>query len=166
MDNINSNKNQNDKSADTKPKQKPLFTQEQIAEQIRNFIYAYQHGLVKLKPIEKRVPYDNPAMELIYLGSLKTDARDKGESTETRLRKGIINQISICAGTTQATDEERYEKMLEFFDVISALRTFDRLIGESASYDVSQKLDLIDKRLIETENKISGILSRFDLFGH
>lgn len=85
----------------SEPKQKPLFTQEQIVEQVRNFIYAYQHGLVKLNPKERRIPYENPAMELIYLSHIDTETKTKSESSEITLRRRIIDLISIVLGQQQ-----------------------------------------------------------------
>lgn len=56
--------------------------------------------------------------------------------------------------------------MLEFFDTIITLRSFDRLSGESESLAISKQLTTIEERLTDAEKKISGILNRLDLFGH
>lgn len=143
-------------------KQKPLFTQGQIAEQVQDFIYSYRRGHIKLlrkkeqETIYERVPLTTPQGIAKYYDITKEqyDIRSEYRNTKAKLR----NLIQICEGTINATDEERYQKMLELFGLMLTLQTDDRLEGQAIGYDLKRRVD-------EIENKITGIISRLEPFG-
>src|SRR6185437_16719208 len=141
------------------PKQRPLFTQQQIAQQVRDFIYAYRNGRIKIILKETGIKYEytplgNPSDAILQ--SYKNKVKDyNNKNTHTSVKSELRDLIRICEGTKTATDEERYAKMLELFDRILTLQADEMLEGKIQSYDFKE-------RFAELEKKVSGVIARLD----
>lgn len=143
-------------------KQKPLFTQAEIAQQVRDFIHAYRIGRIKLKPKKndsEQEPLTSGRLSDVLLNNYKHEEKRVNSKYEyVRTKNELHDLISICEGSKTATDEERYKKMLELFNRILTLQSDERLEGTIESYDLKQRVE-------ELETKVSGLVSRMDVFG-
>lgn len=141
-------------------KQKPLFTQVQIAEQVRDFIFAYRNGRIKLIPRkEEEDKYERIILNPTIGSSYKLKEKEFNSKVEhIKTKSELQNLIRVCEGTKSATDEERYQKLLELFDRILILQTDKRLEGKIESYDLKRRIN-------ELETKVSGLVGRMDVFG-
>lgn len=129
-----------------------IFSQEEIEGIVREFISAYIRG----------------DLEIIFMSAEEIMQREKisgrrlhfdtAISQEIEYKKPILDEIEICAGTKQATSEQRYQAINELFGIILHFRSSSRLKGKFMTFDVEKRVSKLENDLDETNKLLAELL--------
>lgn len=144
--------NRNDTKDVTKESKSSIFSQEEIEIIVKEFISAYISGDIEINFMS--------AEEIIKRAKVSGKRLDfeSAVSQEMDFKTPIVDEIAICAGSKEATSEQRHEAINHLFSVILFLRSSQRLKGKFLTFDVEKRLSKVEHDLDETNKLVAELL--------
>ena len=127
-----------------------LFSKQEIREFVRDFVASWIRGDIVIRfptatDLAKKTPF-SVAFPV-----------DPSVSAELKIKEHYIDLLSVCAGTKQASAEEREKAVTEVFRMLLMFRSANRIEGKLISNDWEKRLADVEKTLNSTGKLIEQI---------
>lgn len=129
-----------------------IFSEDEIKNIVKAFISAYLRGDIKIDFKNAKELMDEAQMS-----HQKLSFQDALQQ-EIAIKKPVLEQIAICAGTRKATPEERMKAVSNLFYLIVGIRSSDRLIGNFMLFNPEKRLDKLEEDLSETNRLVQEMI--------
>jgi hypothetical protein len=127
-----------------------LFSKQEIREFVREFVASWIRGDIVIRfptatDLAKKTPF-SVAFPV-----------DPSVSAELKIKEHYIDLLSVCAGTKQASAEEREKAVTEVFRMLLMFRSANRIEGKIISSDWEKRLSDVEKTLNATGKLVEQI---------
>ena len=127
-----------------------LFSKQEVREFVRDFVASWIRGDIVIRfptatDLAKKTPF-SVAFPV-----------DPSVSAELKIKEHYIDLLSVCAGTKQASAEEREKAVTEVFRMLLMFRSANRIEGKIISRDWEKRLTEVEKTVNSTGKLIEQI---------
>ena len=127
-----------------------LFSKQEIRDFVRDFVGSWIRGDIAIRfptatDLAKKTPF-SVAFPV-----------DPSVSAELKIKEHYIDLLSVCAGTKQASAEEREKAVTEVFRMLLMFRSANRIEGKIISSDWEKRLSDVEKTLNSTGKLVEQI---------
>jgi hypothetical protein len=127
-----------------------LFSKQEIREFVREFAASWIRGDIVIRfPTAAELAKKTPL-------SIAFPA-DPSVSAELKIKQHYIDLLSVCAGTKQASAEEREEAVTEVFKMLLMFRSANRIEGRIMSNDLDRRIKELEKTMNSTSKLVEQI---------
>ena len=125
-----------------------LFSKQEIRDFVREFAASWIRGDIIVRfPTAAELAKKTP-LSIAFPVDPSVDA-------ELKIKEHYIDVLSVCAGTKQASVEEREKAVTEAFKLLLMFRSANRIEGRIMSND-------LDRRMVELEKKMNNTAKLVD----
>jgi hypothetical protein len=127
-----------------------LFSKQEIREFVREFVASWIRGDIIIRfptaaELAKKTPWS-----IAFPVDPSVDA-------ELKIKEHYIDLLSVCAGTKQASAEERERAVTEVFKMLLMFRSANRVEGRIMSNDLDRRMKELEKTLNSTSKLVEQI---------
>ena len=127
-----------------------LFSKQEIREFVREFVASWIRGDIVIRfPTASELARKTPFSVAFPV--------DPSVNAELKIKEHYIDLLSICAGTKQASAEEREKAVTEVFRMLLMFRSANRIEGKLISNDWEKRLADVEKTVTSTGKLVEQI---------
>ena len=127
-----------------------LFSKQEIREFVREFVASWIRGDIVIRfPTATELAKKTP-LSIAF-------PTDPSVNAELKIKEHYIDLLSVCAGTKQASAEEREKAVTEVFKMLLMFRSANRIEGKIISNDWEKRLSDVEKTLNSTGKLVEQI---------
>lgn len=128
-----------------------LFSKNEIRTIVKNFIHAYINNHVQINfpdADEVKRNFSHQKMSGKIALDFAVEQREK-----------FSHVVMVCCGVKESTEEERKKALTDVFDIILLARTNGRLRGSIEDYELKEKIDDLEEKLLATNNVVKQLVT-------
>ena len=133
-----------------------LFSKQEIREFVREFVASWIRGDIIIRfPTASELAKKTPFSIAFPV--------DPSVNAELKIKEHYVDLLSVCAGTKQASAEEREKSMTEVFRMLLMFRSANRIEGKIMTGDLDRRMRELERALNATDKlveQITGFLFR------
>ena len=133
-----------------------LFSKQEIREFVREFVASWIRGDIIIRfPTASELAKKTPFSIAFPV--------DPSVNAELKIKEHYVDLLSVCAGTKQASAEEREKAMTEVFRMLLMFRSANRIEGKIMTGDLDRRMRELERALNATDKlveQITGFLFR------
>ena len=133
-----------------------LFSKQEIREFVREFVASWIRGDIIIRfPTASELAKKTPLSIAFPV--------DPSVNAELKIKEHYVDLLSVCAGTKQASAEEREKAMTEVFRMLLMFRSANRIEGRIMTGDLDRRMRELERALNATDKlveQITGFLFR------
>ena len=133
-----------------------LFSKQEIRELVREFVASWIRGDIIIRfPTASELAKKTPFSIAFPV--------DPSVKAELKIKEHYVDLLSVCAGTKQASAEEREKAMTEVFRMLLMFRSANRIEGRIMTGDLDRRMRELERALNATDKlveQITGFLFR------
>jgi hypothetical protein len=127
-----------------------LFSKQEIREFVREFVASWIRGDIIIRfPTAVELAKKTP-LSIAFPVDPSVDA-------ELKIKEHYIDLLSVCAGTKQASAEERDKAVTEVFKMLLMFRSANRVEGRIMSNDLDRRMKELEKTMNSTSKLVEQI---------
>ena len=127
-----------------------LFSKQEIREFVREFVASWIRGDIVIRfPTASELAKKTPFSVAFPV--------DSSVNAELKIKEHYIDLLSVCAGTKQASAEEREKAVREVFKMLLMFRSANRIEGKIISNDWEKRLSDVEKTVNSTGKLVEQI---------
>ena len=133
-----------------------LFSKQEIIEFVREFVASWIRGDIIIRfPTASELAKKTPFSIAFPV--------DPSVNAELKIKEHYVDLLSVCAGTKQASAEEREKAMTEVFRMLLMFRSANRIEGKIMTGDLDRRIRELERAHNATDKlveQITGFLFR------
>ena len=133
-----------------------LFSKQEIREFVREFVASWIRGDIIIRfPTASELAKKTPLSIAFPV--------DPSVNAELKIKEHYVDLLSVCAGTKQASAEEREKAMAEVFRMLLMFRSANRIEGRIMTGDLDRRMRELERAHNATDKlveQITGFLFR------
>jgi hypothetical protein len=127
-----------------------LFSKQEIKEFVREFVASWIRGDIVIRfPTAAELAKKTPLAIAFPV--------DPSVNAELKIKEHYIDLLSVCAGTKQASAEEREKAVIEVFRMLLMFRSANRIEGRIMTSDLDRRMKELEKTLNSTGKLVEQI---------
>jgi hypothetical protein len=127
-----------------------LFTKQEIREFVREFVASWIRGDIVIRfPTAAELAKKTPLSIAFPV--------DPSVNAELKIKEHYVDLLSVCAGTKQASAEEREKAVTEVFRMLLMFRSANRIEGRIMTNDLDTRMRELEKTLSSTGKLVEQI---------
>lgn len=127
-----------------------LFSKQEIREFVREFVSSWIRGDIIIRfPTASELAKKTPLSIAFPV--------DPSVNAELKIKEHYVDLLSVCAGTKQASAEEREKAMTEVFRMLLMFRSANRIEGRIMTSDLDKRMKDLERGLNATEKLVEQI---------
>jgi hypothetical protein len=127
-----------------------LFSKQEIRDFVREFVASWIRGDIVIRfPTAAELAKKTP-LSIAFPVDPSVDA-------ELKIKEHYIDVLSVCAGTKQASAEEREKAVTEAFKLLLMFRSANRIEGRIMSKDLDRRMLELEKTMNSTSKLVDQI---------
>lgn len=127
-----------------------LFSKQEIREFVREFVSSWIRGDIIIRfPTASELAKKTPLSIAFPV--------DPSVNAELKIKEHYVDLLSVCAGTKQASAEEREKAMMEVFRMLLMFRSANRIEGRIMTSDLDKRMKDLERGLNATEKLVEQI---------
>jgi uncharacterized protein YicC (UPF0701 family) len=99
------------------------------------------------------------AAELSKKSPLSTLSLEPPVNAEVKIKEHYIDLLSICAGTKEATPQEREKAITELFRMLLMFRSANRIEGKILSDNVAARIEKLERDVQSLKRQIDQLVT-------
>ena len=129
-----------------------LFSKQEIREFVREFVASWIRGDIVI-----RFPTAAELAKKTPLSIAFPFPVDQSVNAELKIKEHYVDLLSVCAGTKQASAEEREKAVTEVFRMLLMFRSANRIEGKIISNDWEKRLSDVEETVNSTSKLVEQI---------
>ena len=127
-----------------------LFSKQEIREFVREFVASWIRGDIIIRfPTASELAKKTPFSIAFPV--------DPSVNAELKIKEHYVDLLSVCAGTKQASAEEREKAMTEVFRMLLMFRSANRIEGRIMTGDLDRRMRELERALNATDKLVEQI---------
>jgi uncharacterized protein YicC (UPF0701 family) len=127
-----------------------LFSKQEIREFVREFVASWIRGDIVIRfPTAAELAKKTPLSIAFPV--------DPSVNAELKIKEHYVDLLSVCAGTKQASAEEREKAVTEVFRMLLMFRSANRVEGKIISNDWEKRLSDVEETVNSTSKLVEQI---------
>src|SRR3989337_4074221 len=127
-----------------------LFSKQEIREFVREFVASWIRGEIIIRfPTASELAKKTPFSIAFPV--------DPSVNAELKIKEHYVDLLSVCAGTKQASSEEREKAMTEVFRMLLMFRSANRIEGRIMTGDLDRRIRELERAHNATDKLVEQI---------
>ena len=130
-----------------------IFSDEEVRNTVKGFISAYVKGTITVSFADFKV------IRRVKKTTGESIGEEEAKNLELGAKQDFVHQIQIITGRLPSTKIEFEHAINHIFAYLLAWRSSNRIAGTFMNYEIEQKIDDIEQKLVATNNLVVELVN-------